>query len=588
MASSPAPELRRAAFWAGLAWLACCLVLLWLSHGRFSALAFRDPDDAMRLVQVRDWLAGQSFFDVSQHRVNPPYGGPMHWSRIVDMPIAALILLLRPLLGAANAELVACIAVPLLLLGGLVAAAFTAARRVAGSAVALVGVILLLTSPSILVQFAPLRIDHHGWQILLAGVALMGASDQRPARGGVIAALALATWLQISSEALPYAALFAGLFALRHWIERDQGPRFLAFAVTLGLAAAILLALLRGPGALLATHCDALSYAYVWPLVALALAAALAGRVIGLDTARRRLIVAALAGGAAVLTFLGTGGPCLAGDPFAALGPVAYRLWYLKVMEGRPIWAQDLAMRGAILLPALAGLAGALLAAWRSSGAARARWATLALLIVGATLVATLVMRALSVAHLFALPGIAWLIVLLFRRAQAARSPIIRVLGSAALVLLSPAGLSAGWIALVSRHPAEDKSAAADCRAQFLLAPLDRLPPATLFAPIDMGPDILLRTRHSVIATAHHRNVAGLTQVIRAFVADPQQARSIVAGSGATYLVGCDSLTELRSYARENPSGLAAMVRQGRAPDWLEPLPGKGPLRIWRISRAGS
>lgn len=60
MASSPAPELRRAAFWAGLAWLACCLVLLWLSHGRFSALAFRDPDDAMRLVQVRDWLAGQS------------------------------------------------------------------------------------------------------------------------------------------------------------------------------------------------------------------------------------------------------------------------------------------------------------------------------------------------------------------------------------------------------------------------------------------------------------------------------------------------------------------------------------------------
>jgi hypothetical protein len=114
------------------------------------------------------------------------------------------------------------------------------------------------------------------------------------------------------------------------------------------------------------------------------------------------------------------------------------------------------------------------------------------------------------------------------------------------------------------------------------------LPPATLFAPIDMGPDILLRTRHSVIATAHHRNVAGLTEVIRAFVADPKQARSIVAGSGATYLVGCDSLTELRSYARENPEGLAAMVRQGRAPNWLEPLPGKGPLRIWRIRRAGS
>ena len=220
-------------------------------------------------------------------------------------------------------------------------AAFIAARPIAGSAVALVVVILLLTSPSILVQFAPLRIDHHGWQILLAGVALMAAFDGRPARGGVIAAFALATWLQISSEALPYTALFAGLFALRHWIDRAQAPGFIAFAVTLGLAAATLLALLRGPGALLATQCDALSYAYVWPLVALALAAALAGRLIGLDTARRRLTVAALAGGAAVATFLMTGGPCLSGDPFAALGPVAYRLWYLKVMEGRPIWAQD-------------------------------------------------------------------------------------------------------------------------------------------------------------------------------------------------------------------------------------------------------
>mgnify|MGYP001231277972 CR=1 FL=1 len=259
---------------------------------------------------------------------------------------------------------------------------------------------------------------------------------------------------------------------------------------------------------------------------------------------------------------------------------------YLPGAEKTPPEAKGLGH----ILPALVicCLAGALLAAWHASGAARARWATLALLIVGATLVAMLVMRALSVAHLFALPGIAWLIVLLFRRAQAAPSAIIRVLGSAALVLLSPAGLSAVWIALASHHPAEDKSAAADCRAQSILPRLDRLPPATLFAPIDMGPDILLRTRHSVIATAHHRNVAGLTEVIRAFVADPQQARSIVAGSGATYLVGCDSLTELRSYARENPQGLAAMVRQGRAPDWLVPLPGKGPLRVWRIRRAGS
>jgi len=62
----------------------------------------------------------------------------------------------------------------------------------------LLSVALLLTTPSILVQFTPLRIDHHGWQILLAAIALCGATDDRPARGGIVAALVLgaqAAWL---------------------------------------------------------------------------------------------------------------------------------------------------------------------------------------------------------------------------------------------------------------------------------------------------------------------------------------------------------------------------------------------------------
>ena len=41
--------------------------------------------------QVRDWMAGQSWFDVVQHRLNPPLGVDMHWSRLVDAPIAAIM-----------------------------------------------------------------------------------------------------------------------------------------------------------------------------------------------------------------------------------------------------------------------------------------------------------------------------------------------------------------------------------------------------------------------------------------------------------------------------------------------------------------
>ena len=78
---------------------------------------FPDPDDAMRLLQVRDWLAGQSWFDVTQYRLNLPFGAPMHWSRLVDLPIAAVILLFRPIFGADGGETAALIIVPLLTLG---------------------------------------------------------------------------------------------------------------------------------------------------------------------------------------------------------------------------------------------------------------------------------------------------------------------------------------------------------------------------------------------------------------------------------------------------------------------------------------
>lgn len=577
-----APEPRRLALWALLAWLACAVVMLWLFRANYADLSFRDPDDAMRLAQVRDWIGGQSFQDVSQHRVNPPAGGPMHWSRIVDMPVAGLILLLRPLLGAGAAELVACLAVPLLLLGGLVACVFVAARRMAGAREALIAVALLLTGPSILVQFTPLRIDHHGWQIVLATLALAGAMDRRARRGGIIAGLALATWLQISSEALPYAALFGAVFGVRHWIARDQAARFIGFAGALGGAALPMLAALRGPGAAITSHCDALSAVYVWPLAAFAAATLIAARWRGIESATDRFWIAAIGGGAALLVFALTGGPCLTGDPFAALGPTAYRLWYLQVMEGRPIWEQSVSMWGVILLPPLAGLVASIAAARSVQGEARMRWLALALLIAGAAAVACLVMRALSLAHVFALPALAWAILTLFRRVQASWSMPVRVLGSVALVLLTPAGLCGAWIAMAA--PSEPaKPAGPGCKTPESFALLRSLPPTTLFAPIDLGPDILVQTRHRVIATAHHRNAAGITAVIEGFVQPPERARGVITRTSAAYLLGCDSLSEVAAYQRAYPRGLAAMLAKGRVPAWLEPLPGTGPLRLYRI-----
>src|SRR5665213_587902 len=74
-----------------------------------------DTDDAMRLTTVRDLLAGQSWWDHIQHRLNAPYGAEIHWSHLVDAAEGGLILLLKPFAGG-MAETIAVYVWPLLLL----------------------------------------------------------------------------------------------------------------------------------------------------------------------------------------------------------------------------------------------------------------------------------------------------------------------------------------------------------------------------------------------------------------------------------------------------------------------------------------
>jgi hypothetical protein len=97
-----------------LAWAFLLLWFVWDRWGMIQWLSLGDTDDNMRLAQVRALLNGQGWYDLRQYRLSPPAGFDIHWSRIVDLPIAALILLLRPFLGVAEAERLACGIAPLL------------------------------------------------------------------------------------------------------------------------------------------------------------------------------------------------------------------------------------------------------------------------------------------------------------------------------------------------------------------------------------------------------------------------------------------------------------------------------------------
>jgi hypothetical protein len=93
---------------------------------------FFDTDDAMRLVQVRDLLNGQGWFDLVVHRLNPPDAVLSHWSRVIDVPLAGMILFFSLFTSRESAETLTRLAFPLLVQFAYFAALFALFRRMAG------------------------------------------------------------------------------------------------------------------------------------------------------------------------------------------------------------------------------------------------------------------------------------------------------------------------------------------------------------------------------------------------------------------------------------------------------------------------
>lgn len=583
-----------------IVWAAMSLIAIVAQWQAIGALDLSDTDDAMRMAQVRDLLAGQSWWDLSQYRVNPSGGGVlMHWSRIVDAPLAAGILLLKPLFGQAMAERIVMALWPPMLGAALSVACALGYRNLSDRRIAYVVPLFLIMSGFIVMQFRPLRVDHHGWQVLLA-MLIMGQA-LRPAtwQAGLLGGLCAAALLAVSIEGLPIVALFAGLAALRWALHGrcEDRRRLCGYMGALAGGAILFQFLTRGPAGLAGTWCDSLSAPYMTAFVAATAGTFAAARANpGLQWVRFLLLAAAagLAAGALVWTE-----PQCANGPFASLDPIVVEYWYRNILEGQPLWASRPYDAIYVLVPSLAGLVGSLLA-WRGSIAAadRKAWATVTIALLGAAALSLLVLRSVSTAHLFALPGCAWLGLRAWAWARTIASTGPRILASAMAALTLPllgsiaVAVPLGWV-FPALNADEEESAVATpfeqtCLDPATIAALDRLPPTTILTPIDLGAPVIFWTHHSLVATGHHRNKEAMADTIRVFVGDPGQAEALVRKQKATLIIFCRTANDLVQYRAARKDALAAQLYAGKAPVWLEPLAvGKQTgLSVWRVKPA--
>jgi asparagine N-glycosylation enzyme membrane subunit Stt3 len=566
-----------------LMWLIISALLIVQNRSGITLLSGWDPDDQLRLVQLRDFLNGQSWFDTNQYRLNAPYGAPMHWSRLIELPLALIMVILTPLLGQHAAEMVAVTVVPLLLLGGIAYILSRIASAVGTPEAGMIAALTTILSPAIQMQTRPMRIDHHAWQTFFAVLALWTMFWPEKKKAGIMLGVALAIWLHISLEGAPMAAAFFVLLGWRWTMEEGQGVRLYWSIISFGLSSIALFLATQAHPFSAGIYCDTVSPPHIVAIV-LAAIIMLPAIVKSPSDRRVRLLITGIAGVAAGLALVLIAPQCLSG-PFGELDPLVRDYWYVSIGEGLPIWRQDMATALVILTAPFCGLV-ALLALRRShKGNAAKDFHIAGFFMVYSILMSLLVVRTVSVASAFAIPLTAIWISQIFVSYRRSQVPLHRVGYVAAMLLLLTPGtfsdrLSDAVVAVTrSADDANGMKASANsakCGGVKSLRSLRRLPVANIIAPMDISPAILMVTGHKVLASSHHRNVAGMRDQIKLLISSPEYAHDIVASRRIDYLIACPGEAEYSLYAKRNPTGLWGQLSKGKTPVWLERMPGMG------------
>lgn len=548
------------------------LALPAINGGVFDALSM---DDAMRLVEVRDLIGGQGWFDVFQYRMDPPGGTSMHWSRLIDAPLAGLILLLKPLLGIHEAEALTLYLWPALLFAVALALIAAMARQMSNSTTPVIAaVVLAVLSLPALVHFRAGAIDHHNVQIaLLLALVLMTAqieqSAVKAALGGLMASLSLA----IGIEMLPaIAAVGVAVFGLFVWRGAPVARQVDAFGAGLAASSLLLAPALLRVSSLTAPVCDA----FGGPVLLLTVGGGISLMLmVRIDRYQSTLRMHALSGAtlavALVGSFLALFSGCIA-SPFGHLDPIVISLWVNNIAEAisfarmLQLFPEKVAAYYAFPIMAMILAAMALI---RSRPAERFRW------IVATGTLAALIgfgfwqMRGLAAASIVAAPVFAASLTVLWPRLGSGPT-LLLVSVVASPFSLAVAGLSAKPMmdAIVGPKAVAGLS---PCRTLSDVASLKRLPKGRVMAPFDLGPAILAETSHDVFAGPYHRNNDGNTAFLRLMLAPLPTAQQMISDRRVDYVVTCSAAPDA-NIIKLAPEGLEARLSRGQTPEFLEPI----------------
>jgi hypothetical protein len=577
-----------------------------------------DPDSYMRLNRVLALHDGGSWFDSREWRINPPEGHVQHWTRALDLILLTGAWLLQPWLGFEQGlYLFGVLISPLMLALCLVALGWAAAPVLDRDA-RLFACLALLMQPTVIAYSSLGRPDHHTLLLLLfilfVGQVLRlldGASERRVALAAG-AVVALAVW--ISPEALAFiapglAALGLGWLLGQGSLARQQ--RNLLASATLCLALA--LAIERGPAALGMIENDRLSLIHVALFALLGLfwtvmpfrrdrthsafwhqrAARFERRQLlprhrqSAPSDRRPAIVLraliATAGAVALGGLMLAMFPALQQGPLGEVDPLYRQLRLERIVEIQPLVALDAPSVRALGEAAnrVIGIIGIafvavpfLIVLLLRPSPTRRLWLAVALIVATFLPLAFYQVRWSSYAQIaLLLPYSAALGWLLHHLAQ--RLPGWSLLLCRPLVIV----IGLFWpLVLAQALPQQRIVTADDDCPIYRLAPILTAAAAdargTVLSMADYGPELLYRTRHSVLSVPNHRPQPGFAATWRVLTTtDETAARAALDRHGVDWILLCPGAVERDLFAASNADGLYRRLVERQPPAWLRRLP---------------
>ena len=567
---------------AALVYAAIVIVAQLIIHRNLADYVGPDNDDAMRLVEVRDFLAGQGWFDMMQYRLGLAGGTLMHWSRFIDLPIASLILFFRMFLSPEGAEAAALTAWPLMLVLPLMFFMGLAGRRIAG--VEGMHFSLILTALFVLLspRFVPGSIDHDNVQLGLVAltVAMLVDESYRP-RNFAIAAIALAIQLGIGAETTPFVAVACmSVACLWAWKGEIFAPAAKAFALTLTIAVSAAFFSLVPPRLYSMVTCDNLSLGF-YGITSAGCVGLLLSSIFASRLSRPWRIAILAVNGAFVFAITVALAPQCLRNPLSDLDPMLVDFWLSRVTEAQSIISVAHRQPDTLGVFYATGLLAMLVCAFRILRGTRPSLHAMLMALIAINWVITLVqVRGTEFANLLAIPPLALLIAELRKNYMADPRNLRAILLYAGTLLASVPAVWAVGGALASKGVVNGLMVAApvkaeetaNCTSRQALRPIADLEPGVVAAASNLGAPLLRFTPHRTLSGPYHRDPDGMMAELLIGLAEPQQAEALLHEAKVTIVAFCKGDPQVELVSERAPKGLYAQLSAGHVPAYLEPI----------------